>query len=138
MHLVAPDILADACGLSLGLAVTGLVVGLALWLFGWWAHRFWIVLATTLVAGVYGLYEAESLRAQPLIAAVALALAAGILALALVRLIAFLTGGFAGMLAIQAIAPNLDQPLICFVLFGLVGLLLFRWSFMALTSLVGA
>ena len=32
-----------------------LTLGLALWLTGWRLHRFWIVLATTLVAGITGL-----------------------------------------------------------------------------------
>ena len=137
MQLVAPDILADACGLSIGLVMLGMVLGLALWLFGWHCHRFWIVLITTVLAGVYGLYEAPAFRAQPLVAAVLLALAAGLLALALVRLLAFLAGGMAGLLAIQAMAPSLDQPLICFIISGLVSLFLFRLSVMVLTSLTG-
>ena len=125
MQLVAPDILSDACGLSLGLVITALVVGLALWLFGWSWHRFWIVLITTVLAGVYGLYDAEVFRSQPLLAAVLLALAGGLLALALVRLLAFFAGGMAGLLISQAVFPSLDQP-ICFLLFGLASLYLFR------------
>src|ERR1700693_1671940 len=101
MQLVAPDILSDACGLSVGLVVVGIFVGLALWLFGWWGHRFWIVLITTVLAGVYGLYDAPVFRAPPLIAAVLLALVGGLLALALVRLLAFFAGGMAGLLAVQ-------------------------------------
>src|SRR5438309_11913513 len=106
MQLVAPDILADACGLSAGLIVAGLVLGLALWLFGWWCHRFWIVLITTVLAGVYGLYDVPAFRAQPLIGAVLLALAAGLLALAMVRLLTFLAGGMAGLPAIQGLVPH--------------------------------
>src|ERR1700731_1635493 len=111
MQLVAPDILADACGLSVGMIIAGIILGLALWLFGWWCHRFWIVLITTVLAGVYGLYDAAVFRAQPLVAAVLLALIGGLLALALVRLLAFLAGGMAGLLAAQAIFPAFDQPL---------------------------
>src|SRR5207237_9828162 len=85
MQLVAPDILSDACGLSIGLVIAGVVLGLALWLFGWSCHRFWIVLITTVLAGVYGLYDAAAFRAQPLVAALLLALVGGLLALALVR-----------------------------------------------------
>src|ERR1700676_2161328 len=99
MQLVAPDILSDACGLSVGLIILGMVLGVALWLFGWRYHRFWIVLITTVLAGIYGLYDAAVFRAQPLMAAVLLALVGGLLALALVRLLAFLAGGMAGLLA---------------------------------------
>jgi hypothetical protein len=136
MQLVAPDILSDACGLSAGLIFACIFLGLALWLFGWSCHRFWIVLITTVVAGIYGLYDAALFRAQPLVAAVLLAFVGGLLALALVRLLAFLAGGMVGVLAAQAFFPRLDQPL-CFLIFGLISLFVFRLSMMALTSLVG-
>jgi hypothetical protein len=138
MYLVAPDILADACGLSLPLIVLACGSGLALWLFGWWSHRFWVVLITTILGGVFGLYEAAAFQAQPVVASVLLAVAAGMLALALVRLLAFLAGGLAGLLLIQAVYPALNQPLIGFVSCGLVCLLLFRLCMMALTSFSGA
>ncbi len=136
MQLIAPDILSDACGLSVALLIFGMVLGLALWLFGWAAHRFWIVLITTVLAGVYGLYDVAIFRAQPFIAALLLALVGGLLALALVRVLSFLAGGMVGLLAAQALFPTLDQP-ICFLLSGLISLFLFRLSMMALTSLAG-
>lgn len=136
MQLVAPDILSDACGLSVGLIIAGMALGISLWLFGWRYHRFWIVLITTVLAGIYGLYDAAIFRAQPLLAATLLALVGGLLALALVRLLAFLTGGMAGLLVVQALFPSLDQPL-SFLVCGLVSLFLFRLSIMALTSLAG-
>lgn len=138
MQLVDPDILADACGLSPPLLFSGLILGLALWLFGWRCHRFWIVLITTVLAGIYGLYEAPAFKSQPFVAAGLLALAAGVLALALVRLLAFFAGGMAGLLAAQAVMPNFDQPLIGFLVSGLVSLFLFRLSIIVLTSLSGA
>lgn len=136
MQLVAPDILSDACGLSVGLLIFGIILGLALWLFGWAAHRFWIVLITTVLAGVYGLYDASIFRAQPFIAALLLALVGGLLALALVRVLSFLAGGMVGVLTANALLPSLDQP-ICFLVAGLISLFLFRLSMMALTSLAG-
>jgi hypothetical protein len=138
MQLVAPDVLADACGLSAALCITGVVLGLALWLLGWWCHRFWIVLFTTVLAGIYGLYEAAAFKAQPIVAAVLLAIAAGLLALALVRLLAFIAGGLGGLLLVTSFAPNFEQPLLCFVVSGLLSLLLFRLALMALTSLAGS
>src|SRR5436189_225843 len=61
MELVAPDIVAEVKTLSIGLCAAGLAVGLALWLLGWWSHRFWVVLSITLLAGYAGLGLAESL-----------------------------------------------------------------------------
>jgi MFS family permease len=140
MQLVAPDILAEAVregGLSPLLSILGVVVGLMLWLLGWRAHRFWIVLITTVMAGVYGLYQAPEYRAQPLLAGILLAIAAGMLALALVRLVAFVAGGIAALLLMQALIPAWDEPLVFFLLGGLIGLVLFRIWTMALTSLAG-
>src|SRR5947209_18732987 len=108
MELLAPDIVAEVKLLSAGLCAAGLAIGLALWLFGWWSHRFWVVLTITLLAGIYGLYEAPTWRVQPLLSAILLALAAGMLALALTRLLAFAAGGFAVVLSLQALVPTLD------------------------------
>jgi hypothetical protein len=138
MPLVDPQILAEAQGLSLPLYAVGLMVGLALWTFGWKWHRFWTVLAITVAAGVYGLSDAATaMKAQPLVAGLLLALAAGMLALSLARMMAFGVGGFAALLAQEAWAPAWDQPLVCFLLGGILGLLLFRLWLMALTSLAG-
>jgi hypothetical protein len=138
MQMVSPELVADLCGLSLGLLLAGGVVGCVLWLFGWKSHRFWIVLLTTVAAGIYGLQQAAAFKTPPLIAALLLAVAAGILALALLRLIAFGAGGLTGLIVVQAAAPSLDQPLVVFIVSGLVSLILFRWFLMALTSVAGA
>jgi hypothetical protein len=138
MYLIAPDILADACGLSVGQIWLIVPAGLVLWLLGWRSHRFWVVLFTTVIAGVYGLVAGADYQAPPLVAAVLLALSAGVLALALVRLFAFAAGGLAGVLLVHAAYPALHQPLITFLVCGLVSLLLFRLCAMALTSLGGA
>jgi hypothetical protein len=138
MVVIASDILADLCGLSLGLIIALLPIGLMLWLFGWWSHRFWIVLMTTVLAGIFGLVEANSWHAQPIIVAVLLAIAAGVLALALVRVVTFAIGGLAGLYFMQIGFPTLNQQAICFLVSGLLCLLLFRWFFMALTSFLGA
>ncbi len=138
MQLIAPDILADASGLAPGLSVCGILLGLTLWLYGWRRHRFWIVLGLTLAGGVYGLNEGASLHAQPVVAGIALACAAGLLALSLARLIAFAAAGLAALLTVQALVPTWDQPLVSFVSGGMLGVLLFRLWVMALTSLAGA
>jgi hypothetical protein len=137
MQMIAPDIVADVRGLSPALQVTGLVVGLSLWLMGWRNHRFWVVLVITVTAGVYGLAQATALHTSPLVAALLLAVAAGVLALSLIRLIAFAAGGLFSVIAMQALAPHWDQPIIPFILGGLLGHFLFRFWTMLLTSLCG-
>jgi MFS family permease len=137
MHLLAPDILAEAQGLSTTVSGLGLGLGLALWLTGWRGHRFWIVLCTTLLAGVFGLASGPAPGAQPLVSAVLLAVGAGALALDLSRVVAFAAGGTALSIVAHALAPTWNQPLACFVAGGLVALLLFRSCIMLLTSLAG-
>jgi hypothetical protein len=138
MEMIAPDILADALGLSFGFYAGGLLAGLALWLLGWRWHRFWVVLAVTLLGGTYGLGEGASLGAHPLVAGVLLALTAGLLALALARLVAFAGGGVLALVAVHALVPTWEHHLISFLAGGLFGVLLFRIWITALTSLAGA
>jgi len=137
MSFIDTEILADVLLLSPGLLILGAVIGVALWLFGWRWHRFWIVLAATVAAGLFGLLNAGRFQSHPLVAAPLLALASGVLALALVRLLAFFAGGVAGLFLLQSLAPQWDQPLVAFILSGLIGLFLFRWCWMALTSWSG-
>jgi MFS family permease len=137
MHLIAPDLLEAVRGMTTAAYVTGLVLGLALWLLGWLAHRFWVVLFATVVAGVIGLSSAKTAGVQPFVAGLMLALAAGMLALALCRLVAFGAGGLAAWLIVRSIVPGWDEPLILFLAGGLIGLFLFRAWMMVLTSLAG-
>jgi len=137
MQFLDPDILRDVCGLSPALLITGLIMGGVLWLWGWRTHRFWVVLLITVLAGLHGLYEGSAFRDHPLVASLLLAVAAGLLALSLVRLLAFIAGGMAGLLAVQALGQAGNQHLLVFIACGLVGLFLFRLWMMALTSFTG-
>jgi MFS family permease len=135
LQFIAPDVIGDLRGISVAVAGAGVVVGLVLWITGWWAHRFWIVLLSTLAAGIFGLLSTPAPHVQPLVAGLLLAVAAGLLALALVRVVAFAAGGAASMLLVHAMAPSAwDEPLISFLVGGLIGLLLFRLWTMVLTS----
>jgi hypothetical protein len=138
MQFIAPDLLAEAQGLSPVLCILGLVLGSLLWLFGWRWHRFWTVLLATVMAGILGLSKAPLYGSKPLLAGVLFAIATGLLALSLVRLVAFLAGGVAASLLVQALGVRWGDPLICFLVGGLLGLVLFRVWTMALTSLAGA
>ncbi len=137
MHLLAPDILSEACGFSIPVLAVAFVLGLLLWLFGWRGHRFWIVLIATVGAGILGLYSGQASGMHPLVTGLLLAIAAGALALALVRVIGFVAGGLAAWLVVRALAPGWNEPLVCFFIGGLIGLLLFRLWMMALTSATG-
>jgi len=137
MQLLAPDILAEARGLSVTISAWGLAFGILLWLMGWRWHRFWIVLLATSVGGVFGLNAGPVYGVQPLVAGLLLAVGAGALALTLVRVAAFFAGGVAACLLAWTFAPGWDEPLVSFILGGLAGMLLFRWWTMLLTSMVG-
>lgn len=138
MQLFAPDILEASRQLSVVQCGVGVALGLLLWLTGWWGHRFWIVLVTTVITGIAGLTIGPAQGMKPLVAGLLCAIAGGVLALALVRVVAFAAGGAAAYLAIHALAPKAwDGPLAGFLVGGLLGLLLFRLWTMALTSFVG-
>jgi hypothetical protein len=138
MAIFDPEILQELCSLSVSLCITGAVVGWLLWLTGWWLHRFWIVLAITALAGILGLASGSIQGVQPLIAAVLLAIAAGILALALIRLVAFAAGGAAACFLLQRLAPSAGaDPMIPFLAGGLLALYYFRLWTMTMTSFAG-
>ncbi|HEX3147168.1 MAG TPA: hypothetical protein VHR66_03745 [Gemmataceae bacterium] len=137
MHLIAPDILAEAAGLSVGVLVTGIVVGVLLWLFGWRWHRFWIVVAVTVAGGLYGLSTGQAAGGHVLALGLLLAVSAGLLALELARLFAFAAGGTAVWLAIAALFPNAQELGVFFLIGGLAGVLFYRLWTMLLTSFLG-
>jgi len=137
MHLVDPDILAEAQGLSPAVCVGGIALGMVLWLFGGRGHRFWLVLLITLAAGIYGLTVAEAYAVQPLVGGLLLAIAAGALALSLMRVLAFVGGGVAACLAAERGMSGWDEPFVFFFVGGFLGLFLLRFWMMALTSLAG-
>ncbi len=138
MDLLVPEIVADVCLLSSGLLIAGFCAGLILWIMGWWSHRFWLVMGATVLAGIWGLQSAGDLKANPLATALLLALAGGLLGLALARVLTYTAGGLFGMLLVQAIYPNFQQPVLSFLAFGLVCICLYRIGIIFLTSFLGA
>jgi hypothetical protein len=139
MQLIAPDILAEARGLTGAMTGTIWVLGFALWLFGWRWHRFWIVAGITLTAGLIGLNAGRhSNGTQVMAVGILLAVAAGLLALELAKVLAFVAGGCGAWLAVQWILPQAQELWAVFLCGGLFGLLLYRLWTMLLTSLIGA
>ena len=129
MQVLDPEILGEFQGLSANVTVPAFALGFLIWLLGWRGHRFWIVLAATVTAGLIGLDAGPSWGSQRLVAGLLLAVAAGTLALSLVRVVAFAAGGAAGWLIVHALAPQWNDPLVCFLGGGILGLLLYRlWS----------
>jgi hypothetical protein len=137
MHVLDPEILSDVSTLSAPLLAAGIGAGALLYLFGWRLHRFWLVLAASVTAGLVGLNKGPEYGTQPLVAALLLALTAGVLAVAVMRGLAFAAGAMAAYLALRAMAPGWEQPWVCVVVGGLLGVVLFRLWVMALTSMAG-
>jgi hypothetical protein len=138
MQLVHPDILADARGLSVGAAGFALLVGSLLWGLGWRWHRFWIVFGITLTAGIMGLNAGQAMGGQVLAVGILLALTAGMMALEIARVLAFVAGGIAAWIAVQSVLPGAREMWAVFLCGGLLGLLLYRLWAMMLASFAGA
>src|SRR4051812_34032298 len=138
MQLIAPDILAEARGLTAAMSGTVCALGAALWLFGWRWHRFWVVAGITLGAGLLGLTAGRAGGGTQVMAVgILLAVAAGMMALELAKLIAFIAGGIGAWLAVQWVLPQAQELWAVFLSGGLFGLLLYRLWTMLLTSLMG-
>src|SRR5687768_16486444 len=137
MHLIAPDILAEARGLSAGACAAGLALGLALWLFGWRWHRFWTVLGITVAGGLYGLCTGHAVGGSLIALGLLVAVCAGLLALELARLTAFAAGGLAAWLAAGSLFQSGPEAGAVFLIGGLAGLLFYRLWTMALTIFLG-
>ncbi len=138
MQFIAPDVLTAARGLSAGTGVALVIIGTLLWAVGWRYHRFWMVFGITLVAGVLGLSAGQAAGGQQvMVVGVLVAVAAGMLALELAKLLAFATGGVAAWVGVQALLPQATELWAVFLCGGLFGVLLYRLWTMLTTSLVG-
>jgi hypothetical protein len=137
MVLLDPEILEAGSNLSPAVTGAGLAVGAFLWLAGASTHRFWIVVLLTLGAGLYGLVYGPHHSMQPIVAGLLLAVAAGTMGLALMRVLAFVTGGLAFYLTARLLAPAADEPLLCIVVGGLFSVFLYRLWITAVSSLAG-
>lgn len=138
MQLIVPDILAEARGLTTAMSGTLCALGIALWLFGWRWHRFWIVAGITLAAGLLGLNAGRAAGGTQIMAlGILIAVAAGMMALELAKVFAFVAGGCGAWLAVQWVFPQAQELWAVFLSGGLFGLLLYRLWTMLLTSLAG-
>jgi len=136
-HVISPDVLAEAKGLSYGATGFCLLVGGLLWAFGWRWHKFWIAFSITLIAGLLALSFGRAAGTQALVVAVLVALVGGVLSMELAKITAFITGGVASWLGAQAVVPQAQELWAVFLCGGLVGVLLHRFWTMLATSLIG-
>jgi hypothetical protein len=137
MHLICPAVLTEAKGLSIGAAAFFAFVGLLLWAFGWRWHRFWVVFAVTLTAGVVGIGAGKTAGTQVLVVGVLLSIAVGMLALEVAKITAFVSAGTAAWVAAQAVMPQAQELWAMFLCGGLLGVVLYRLWTMLATALVG-
>jgi hypothetical protein len=137
MHLIAPDILFEARGLSPALSGFALLVGVLIWTCGWRWHRFWVVSAVTVAGGLIGLQTGRASGGHILAIGVLLALSAGLLALELARLFVFIASGLAVWMAARLLFPNGQELWVAFLIGGLLGVFLYRFWTMVLTSATG-
>jgi hypothetical protein len=137
MQLVAPDILAEIARLSVGAVGLGFLLGLLLWTTGWMKRTFWFALTVTIAFGLYGLSLGRASGTHPLVTGLLLGLSAGVLSLELGRLIAFVTGGLAVALAVQTFVPSFPEPLLAYLVGGLVCVVLFKIWTLAVFGFVG-
>jgi len=134
MNLINPDVIAEARGLSVGASGFLLFAGFLLWAFGWRWHRFWVVFAITLTAGILGLGAGQTAGVQILVVGVLCAVAAGMLALELARILAFVTGGAAAWAAATAVVPGAQELWAVFLCGGLLGVVLYKlWTMLAMS-----
>jgi hypothetical protein len=137
MHLIAPDVLAEASGLSPVVSGIGVLLGALMWVCGWRWHRVWVVVAVTLIGGLIGLQTGRVSGGHILAMGILLALSAGLLALELARVFSFIAAGTAVWLAASFLFPKGQELWVAFLIGGLLGALLFRFWTMLLTSFGG-
>ena len=139
MHLIAPDVLTEARGLTGAMAGTVCVLGIALWVFGWRWHRFWVVAGITLASGLIGLNAGRAGGGNTPVMAIGilLAVSAGDEREDLRQFERHHAGGVGAWLAVQWVLPQAQELWAVFLCGGLFGVLLYRLWTMMLTSLAG-
>lgn len=134
MAVLDTELLLSMRDLPLAVLGCGAVVGISLWLTGWWLHRFWITLIATVAGGMIGLmYGPELGVKQSVVAGVLLAMASGCLALSLARVTLFGIYGLAVWYLTALVTPQWAVPLVCVTVGGLLSIWCFRFCMSVLT-----
>jgi hypothetical protein len=136
--MINVEVLQAARGMSVAMLSTWLALGLAVWLFGWRWHRFWITSAAVIAAAAIT-WQCGNIWTQtpPVIAVIVVALAAAVVAVELARLVVFVLGGAILLYLTSQHLPEFHDTWLAFPLGGLVAVLLFRLGWIIITSLLG-
>ncbi len=136
--MINGEVLQAARGMSEAMLGTWLTMGLALWLFGWRWHRFWITWAAAFAAAaITWHWGSHWTQTPPLISAVVVGLAVAWIAMELARLLVFGSGGIALWYLASQLFPDFHDVWLAFPLGGLISVLLFRIGWILVTSLLG-
>lgn len=137
MQLVAPEILAEVLKLSPGAVYLGMMLGFMLWTTGWLKRTFWTAASITVGFGIYGLQLGKTAGTHPLVTALLLGISAGVLALELGRLIAFVSGGLATAVLMSAFVPTFPEPILAYLAGGLACVLLYKLWMLGVLGFAG-
>jgi len=136
--MINSEVLQVARGMSVAMLGTLLALGLAIWLFGWKWHRFWIT-CLALATAVAITWKYGNLWTQTPLAVVitVIALAAAVVAVELARLAIFVLGGVTLYHLTCQYLPEFHDTWLAFPLGGLIAMLLYRLGWLIVTSILG-
>ncbi len=139
MQVLTPDVFADVLELPAAALLIMVALGVLLSLTGWLWHRFWLTICVSLIAGLIGIRQAPAWGiAQPIVAGILMAAAAGCLALSLARVGLFLAYGLGAWYAMKRLSPELAIPAVCICIGGLFSVLFYRFCVVLLTTILGS
>jgi hypothetical protein len=136
--LINHEVIEAARGMSVALLGTLVTTGIALWLFGWHWHRFWITISFSLTGALVAWSLCDTWTSTPrVVCAVIVGLTIASVAVELSRLLVFLAGIWAVYWLIQPLAGQFHDLWLLCPLGGLLAIGLFRYGWMLGTSIVG-
>ncbi|MEJ5274548.1 MAG: hypothetical protein WHU94_01435 [Thermogemmata sp.] len=136
--MVNGEVLQAARGMSAAMLGTWVTLGLALWLFGWRWHRFWITcVAAFVAAAITWHWGSHWTRTPPVISAIVIGLATAMIAVELARLVVLGFGGITLLYLANQLLSDFRDIWLAFPLGGLVAVLLFRIGWILATTLLG-
>ena len=137
MHFLDAEIFSEVLKLSMPSLVVLFCCGFFLWSAGYLTHKFWVVFLATASAGILGFDKGPDFGIQGVFAALLFGISAGVLALSIIRVVVFALGGLTGLLFANVMMPAGDAWIACFLLGGILALLLYPFWFTAFSSLLG-
>ena len=146
MQILSQEALARLVDIPLPLVVAALVLAPVFWVLGWRLHRVLFVASVSLIAGMYGLVHGPKiLGINEYFAGILLAVGVGGVAIALVRIGAFVACGLVADSIAAKVAPEYFDPsllgpvrVVAFVAGGLLSVFFYRLVVVLITASLGA